>query len=177
LGDADATNLAAAKKHADDAIAALDVEDTAVAGQYVSAVSEVDGKISVTRADLPVDVLETGDANGQVKFNGTNVDVKGLGSAAYENVNAFAVKGTETVASDAKTLAEANEDAIEAMQLGEVSGYIKSVSQLNGKVSASAVSAIPSTDITVVSDKLTSTTVAKALDEIAEALSWAEVSE
>ena len=31
----------------------LDVTDTAVTGQYVSAVSETDGKISVTRADLP----------------------------------------------------------------------------------------------------------------------------
>ena len=31
----------------------LDVEDNAVAGKYVSAVSEADGKITVTRADLP----------------------------------------------------------------------------------------------------------------------------
>lgn len=37
----------------DEKIAALDVADTAVAGQYVSAVSETDGKITVTRADLP----------------------------------------------------------------------------------------------------------------------------
>lgn len=35
------------------AIAALDVSDTAQSGKYVSAVSEVDGKITVTRADLP----------------------------------------------------------------------------------------------------------------------------
>jgi hypothetical protein len=37
----------------DSSIAALDVEDTAVEGKYVSAVEEVDGKIKVTRADLP----------------------------------------------------------------------------------------------------------------------------
>ena len=37
---------------ADGKIAALDVADTAVAGSYVSAVSETDGKISVTRAAL-----------------------------------------------------------------------------------------------------------------------------
>ena len=36
-----------------DAIGKLDVEDSAVAGKYVSAVSETDGKITVTRADLP----------------------------------------------------------------------------------------------------------------------------
>lgn len=35
------------------AIDALDVEDTAVDGKYVSAVSETDGKITVTRTDLP----------------------------------------------------------------------------------------------------------------------------
>ena len=48
-----AAKLAEAKKHADDLIAGLDAEDAAVAGQYVSAVSETDGKITVTRADLP----------------------------------------------------------------------------------------------------------------------------
>lgn len=35
------------------AINTLDVEDTAVTGEYVSAVSETDGKIAVTRAELP----------------------------------------------------------------------------------------------------------------------------
>ena len=35
-------------------IQALDVEDAAVAGQYVSSVAEVDGKIVVTRENLPV---------------------------------------------------------------------------------------------------------------------------
>lgn len=35
------------------AIGALDVSDSAVSGQYVSAVSETDGKISVSRANLP----------------------------------------------------------------------------------------------------------------------------
>lgn len=35
------------------AIDALDVSDSAVSGQYVSAISETDGKISVTRASLP----------------------------------------------------------------------------------------------------------------------------
>ena len=34
--------------------------------------------------------LATGDANGQVKIAGTNVSVKGLGSAAYTNSTAYA---------------------------------------------------------------------------------------
>lgn len=71
-------------------IETLNVTDTAVNGKYVSAVSEVNGKISVTRADLPTYTLATGDNNGQVKFNGTNVSVKGLGSAAYTESTAYA---------------------------------------------------------------------------------------
>ena len=79
-----------AKTYADGLIAALDVTDTAVSGKYVSAVSEENGKIKVTRADLPVDTLVTGTANGTVKFNGTDVAVKGLGSAAYTESSAYA---------------------------------------------------------------------------------------
>ena len=83
-------NSTADKKYADDLIAALDVTDTAVAGKYVSAVSETDGKISVTRADLPTYTLTTGSANGTVAFNGSDVAVKGLGSAAYTASTAYA---------------------------------------------------------------------------------------
>ena len=42
----------AAESHADDAIAALDVSDSAVATQFVTAVSETDGKIAVSRRAL-----------------------------------------------------------------------------------------------------------------------------
>lgn len=45
------------------AIGALDVKDTAVDGQYVSSVSETDGKISVTRVALP-DYTEVYDKKG-----------------------------------------------------------------------------------------------------------------
>lgn len=45
----------AAETHADDAIAALDVADAPVATQLVSAVSETDGKITVTRRALVAD--------------------------------------------------------------------------------------------------------------------------
>ena len=42
------------------AVAALDFTDAAVAGQYVSAVSETDGKIAVTRAQLTTDDIAAG---------------------------------------------------------------------------------------------------------------------
>ena len=75
-----------AKDTAKGLIEALDVADTAVAGKYVSAVSETDGKISVTREDLPTYTLAEGSANGTVKFNGTDVAVHGLQDAAYATV-------------------------------------------------------------------------------------------
>lgn len=45
--------LSTAKGYTDEQIQALDVTDAAVEGSYVSAVSEADGKISVSRAELP----------------------------------------------------------------------------------------------------------------------------
>ena len=68
----------------------LNVTDSAVTGKYVSAVSEEKGKITVTRADLPTYSLATGSANGTVAFNGADVAVKGLGSAAYTDAKAYA---------------------------------------------------------------------------------------
>lgn len=59
-------------------------------GNYVTAVSQTDGKVTVTYGTLPTYTLTSGDNNGQVKFNNTNVSVKGLGSAAYTNSNAYA---------------------------------------------------------------------------------------
>ena len=71
----------------------LNKTDTAVDGKYVSAVSQKDGVITVTRADLPTYTLAEGTANGTVKFNGTDVNVHGLKSAAYKNTDDFDLKG------------------------------------------------------------------------------------
>lgn len=75
------------------AIGALDVTDKAEAGKYVSSVSEADGKISVTREDLPTYTLVEGTNNGTVKFNGAEVKVYGLGSAAYTDAGAYDIAG------------------------------------------------------------------------------------
>lgn len=57
--------------YVDEKIQALDYEDTAVDNQYVSAVSEVDGVISVTRADLPV-VSVSGDSSSFISAETTD---------------------------------------------------------------------------------------------------------
>lgn len=47
------TSVEGAKAYAYDLLGTLDYEDTAVAGQYVSQVTQSDGKIAVTRVELP----------------------------------------------------------------------------------------------------------------------------
>ena len=67
-----------------DAINKLDVTDTAVTGQYVSAVSETDGKITVTRADLPTLSVKAGSEqfaavnNHEVEIKTTALNTVGL---------------------------------------------------------------------------------------------------
>lgn len=60
----------ATETYVDNKVGALDKIDTAVSGQYVSAVSQTDGIISVTRAALPT--VNTGKllgADGTELFN------------------------------------------------------------------------------------------------------------
>lgn len=58
----------------------------------ISSTTSTPGTISqLSRADHIHKIdLATGDANGQVKIAGTNIDVKGLGSAAYTNSTDYA---------------------------------------------------------------------------------------
>ena len=80
-----------AKTYADGLIAGLDVEDTAEAGKYVSAVSQENGIITVTRAALPTaPQITEGSTNGTISVGGEDVPVHGLGSAAYTESGAYA---------------------------------------------------------------------------------------
>lgn len=104
LGTAAYTNAAdyEAAGAAAAAVAALDVEDTAVDNQYVSAVSQTDGKIVVSRKQLPAKpVIATGAANGTIAVDGIDVAVKGLGSAAYTEASAYATAAQGTKADQA----------------------------------------------------------------------------
>ena len=79
-----AKSIKAATKTADDAIKALDVTDAAEDGKYVSAVSETDGKIKVTRANLPTLSVKTGSEqfaavnNHEVEIKTTALNTVGL---------------------------------------------------------------------------------------------------
>ena len=113
--------LTDAQTYADNAIKALNVTDTAVAGKYVSAINEVDGKIQVPRADLPVDTLISGSTNGTVAFNGTDVAVAGLKSAAYTEASAYDASGAADAAKAA--VIGANSDTADANTIYGAKAY------------------------------------------------------
>ena len=80
----------------------LNQEDSAEDGQYVSAVSQTNGIIEVTRANLPTYTLTSGTTNGTIKLNGgEDVAVTGLGSAAYTNSSAYATAEQGNLANSA----------------------------------------------------------------------------
>ena len=75
------------------------------------------GSTPVSTIEIPETVytLATGTANGTVKFNGTDVAVKGLGSAAYTNANAYDAAGSaQTAENNAKAYADGKDAAIAA---------------------------------------------------------------
>ena len=106
------------------AINALDVADAAIANQYVSQVVETDGKIAVTRVPLPVTSVTEGATNGTIAVNGADVNVHGLGSAAY----------TESSAYDAAGAAAAAVAALDKADSAQEGQYVSAVSQENGVI-------------------------------------------
>lgn len=75
------------------------------------------GTNPVSTIEIPKTVytLATGETNGTVKFNGTEVAVKGLGSAAYTNADTYdAVGSADAALASAKTYADGKDTAIKA---------------------------------------------------------------
>lgn len=98
-----------AKAYTDTEIGKLDYTDTAVEGQFVTAVSETDGKITVTRAAVPdatwrpVDVdgtqkLGSGTNTGDVNFKSTT-GVQGI-TAQYNNGVEYKIANTAILQAD-----------------------------------------------------------------------------
>lgn len=69
---ADSDTIKGAKKYTDAKIQGLDVSDTAVDGQWVTAVSETDGKIEVSRSTITAAKIIVADAAD--KFTAANVE-------------------------------------------------------------------------------------------------------
>lgn len=113
------------------AIEALDVTDTAAAGQYVSAVSQTDGKITVTRAALPTLSVKTGSEN-YVGVANHEVEIKtsALGSVGITFENNKWTAGTATSETGLATAADvateiANDELVIAAALNDHEARIK----------------------------------------------------
>ena len=117
------------------AIEALDYTDTAVDGEYVSAVNEVDGKISVTRKALP-DYSNTYDAKGAAATALDNAKAYADGLAAnYDEKGAAAGVKTELTAEINKKVDKVEgKDLIATSEIERLAG----VSDGANKVEASA---------------------------------------
>lgn len=111
-------------------IEALDVTDTAVAGKYVSQVTQTDGKIEVTRADIPVQDVTAPDGSTIV-----NSESK---KAELSQVTATTISTAESDCSDNKFATEkAVRLAINALDKADaaVEGqYVSAVSETDGVI-------------------------------------------
>lgn len=97
---------------------------------------EAFGTTPVSTITIPETVytLATGTANGTVKFNGTDVAVAGLGSAAYTDSTAYDTKGAAQTAEDnAKAYADGKDTAIAAAKKAGTDAQ-DAVNTLSGKV-------------------------------------------
>ena len=114
-----------AKAAATAAIEALDTPDTAEAGKYVSAVSQENGKITVTRADLPTLSVKTG-SETYVGVANHEVEIKtsALGSVGIKFENDKWTAGTATSETGLATAADvateiANDELVIAAALND----------------------------------------------------------
>ena len=97
---------------------------------------EAFGTTPVSTITIPEKVysLVTGTANGTVKFNGEDVAVKGLGSAAYTDSTAYDANGAAQTAEDnAKAYADGKDTAIAAAKKAGTDAQ-DAVNALSGKV-------------------------------------------
>ena len=99
---------------------------------------ETFGTTPVSTITIPETVytLVEGTANGTVKFNGTDVKVHGLGSAAYTDADAYDAKGdADTALASAKAYADGKDAAIAAAKKAGDDAQ-SSVDALSNKVGA-----------------------------------------
>lgn len=159
--------LDAAKADSLKKIQALDKADTAVADNYVSAVSQTDGIITVTRVELPVKSVAEGTTNGTIAVNGTDVKVHGLGAAAYADTSAFDAAGAATAAQTAaeqyaQTKAnEAKEAAISAAATDATEKANNALSAAKADATTKANAAQAAAEKTAAADATTKANAAK----------------
>ena len=132
------TSVAGAKKYADGLIETLDYTDAAVEGQYVSQVTQADGKIAVTRVELPslVEVKETGKPIVAVSEDKGQVAASvGTINAEYVNITDAGSIITATTVEGALAEIATEIDAMDKTADVVPGQVVTTVSETDGKVS------------------------------------------
>jgi len=152
------TSVEGAKRYAEDLIANLDVAAiTAGEGQFIKSVSQADGSVSATTADMPTvaTVTEAGKPIIAVaEDKGTIAASAGTINAEYVNIADSADKFTATTVEGA--LAELKGDIEGLDYTGVTTGtgvYVTNVTEENGVVSATTAE-LPSSADTAVAKKV-----------------------
>ena len=121
----DATNLAAANKHTDDSIAALDSSIAARTGYVLSGITEVDGKLTAyTETWLDASIVSY---NGKSNVNTALTDI-------YGKLAAISGAGTGSIQDQIKSAI----DALDVTEIKDAGKAIVSVSETDGKIAATA---------------------------------------
>lgn len=174
-------------------VGTLDVTDTAVAGQYVSAVNETDGKVSMTRANV-ADAVLTGYSKGNAPASGSEAvaatdDVKGAIAKLEHQVDAAVsaastavsgLDGTATASSATNLDTTPSADFKVLTKVVEVDGKVVETTVTNGSTAVTlkklaATGAAADVSIADAGSLITATTVEGALQEIAGNLNAAKV--
>lgn len=153
-------------------IAALDVTDTAVAGQYVSAVNETDGKVSMTRANVSEAVLNNyanGTAPASLDIAATDTINQAFAKLEHKIADGIdALDGAATATAPA-----ANGDFSVLTKVNEINGVVQSVGTGNDNSKEVLLKKVAATgaaeDVTIADsgNLITATNVESALQEIA----------
>ena len=161
-------------------IASKSAVDTAIANEK-SRAEEAEGDL----ADR-LDVIE-GEGEGSIKKAvadaqstlQSNINTLSGTVSANKTAAETGISEAKDAAADAQSTADANKAAIEAMDLAKVEGFVTSIEQVDGKVSATAVQTIAAEKITITDtdDNFAAevTNVESALAALADRWDWEEL--
>lgn len=173
------TSVEGAKKYADEkisqAVNGLDYDDTAVAGEYVSQVTEADGVIAVTRVALPSlaevhtegqPIIAISESNGQIAASAGTIN------AEHVNVTDSGELFTATTVEAALAEIAAEIDAMDKTASAEDGKVVTTVSETDGVVSETKANVKDlqlggySKDTTATGDIASSDTINAALSKL-----------
>ena len=134
------------------------------------------GTTPVSTIEIPEKVytLATGTANGTVKFNGTDVAVKGLGSAAYTEASAYDANGA---ASNVKTTLEAKIGTVtEGKTVVEMIAAAQAAATYDDTALTGRVTTVEGKVTTLIGDDASKSARTIASEEVAKIVAGADAS-